>query len=69
MVPSVVLHLELGSFEDLAVVIAPSPPQSSASIDSGVLTHIAEVVFARELSGLLASLGFSLVIARTLTVS
>jgi hypothetical protein len=67
---SLVLPLESGSSEGLAVVMAPSPSQLPASVDSGVSTHSAEALFARELSGLLASLeaacpGYG----RTLTVS
>jgi hypothetical protein len=52
LIPSMVLPLELGSSEALAVATTPSP----ASVDNGVLTHNAETVFARELFGLLASL-------------
>jgi hypothetical protein len=51
-----VLPLELGSSEALAVVMAPLPSQLHVSVDSGVSTHNAEALFARELSGLLASL-------------
>jgi hypothetical protein len=58
-IPSMVHPLELGSLgssEALAVATVPTPPQLPASVDSGVLTHSADALFARELSGLLASL-------------
>jgi hypothetical protein len=54
---SVVLPLEVGSFEALAVAPAPLPPHSPASMVSGeVLAHSSEVLFGTELCGLLASL-------------
>jgi hypothetical protein len=59
LIPSMALPLELGSLgssEALAVATAPSQPQSPPYVDNGVLTHNAEALFARELSGLLASL-------------
>jgi hypothetical protein len=54
---SVVLALEVGSFEALAVAPAPLPPQSPASMVSReVLAHSSEALFGIELCGLLASL-------------
>jgi hypothetical protein len=52
---SVVLPLELGSFEALTVATVPSPPRLLASVDR-VLAHSSEAFFAKELCGLLASL-------------
>jgi hypothetical protein len=43
---SVVLALELASFEALAVATTPSPPQSPVSIvNAGVLEHSSEALF------------------------
>jgi hypothetical protein len=52
---SVVLPLELGSFEALTVATVPSPPRLLASVDR-VLAHSSGAFFAKELCGLLASL-------------
>jgi hypothetical protein len=54
---SVVLPLEVGSFEALAVAPAPLPLQSPAYMVSGeVLAHSSKALFGTELCGLLASL-------------
>jgi hypothetical protein len=53
----VVLPVEQGSIEALAMSTAPLPPQSLVFVDSGgVLAHSSETLFAKELCGLLACL-------------
>jgi hypothetical protein len=52
----VLLPLEEGSDGALAMAVVPSQPQSLASVDSGVLAHSSDALFAKELCGLLASL-------------
>jgi hypothetical protein len=51
---SVVLSLELGSFDALAVATAPLPPQLPVFVD--LMVHSSEALFAKELHGLLANL-------------